>query len=445
MASSSETMGSSPSWEDSPPSSVDSKQRGKVRDWTQFELATVCALICQHEHRVPHKDRLKTRFRRRRTGGNGTDYARDWVLRFATMLNEAVHGVHGYKNNIPVDDVRELMDFIETKNKAVVAYIERQSAPFRVTRSKKYAFQRLCNNFNDAFYKWTITRRKRLRDPNRRSSWVNHDLPGETNYNNLSAASRAQINAESFANAERGNISDSVYAQRSGEAVNTTTSAPEARSSRYPVLPVKPVAPPYRQNYYRSTTLPPPPPPPPTTHYEQMIHQPYTSYGMERHEMTETQRVYHGRPGSTPSSTWYHPPASPAFFGHDNLRQSIHPMGPTPNTPMATASPAYQYNSELYQSGQQPVTPGSLAPPMNNDPYTPFYEHYNYPEPPQNGSKYSYNGVTETPISPCSPMHMSGVASTEMMGAQAGAPEPVEDAYGTHYTNDDFYPQVQYY
>ncbi|KAJ8126054.1 hypothetical protein O1611_g7585 [Lasiodiplodia mahajangana] len=164
MASSSGTVGSSPSSGDSPPTSLDSEQRppAPIREWTQFELDTVCALICKHEE-LTFKADLKTRSRRGKKGGGGSD---DWALQFATNLNEALHGIHGYKYDIPVDDVRELMDFIETKNASVMAYIKRQMAPFRITRSTKYAFQRLCYDFNFAFYDWTVIRRERRQNPN---------------------------------------------------------------------------------------------------------------------------------------------------------------------------------------------------------------------------------------------------------------------------------------
>lgn len=155
MENSSDTIGSFPSWEESPPSALSADRGPKIREWSQFELDTVCALICKHEHRqIPKK-------RSCRGGTDGKNSNEDWALLFATKLNEALHGPGEYQHDIPVADVCELMDFIETKHQLFMAYISRQSTPFRITRSKKYAFQRLCNDFNNALYKWAIKRQER--------------------------------------------------------------------------------------------------------------------------------------------------------------------------------------------------------------------------------------------------------------------------------------------
>ncbi|KAI1752301.1 hypothetical protein F4782DRAFT_546965 [Xylaria castorea] len=440
-------MESSPSFEETPPSSLGSEPgpnvpSPKVREWSQFELDTVCALICQHEHRQIFKRRY------RRGDMNGEHSDEDWALGFATRLNEALHGADEYQHDIPVADVCELMDFIETKNQNFMAYISRQSTPFRITRSKRYAFQRLCSHFNDAFYNWTITRRERRRNTNigtdeeisRLDSFGRHlSSPNQDPY--LLGAARIQkiLDVGLDPNIERGWISKSVYAQRNREGPNINSSlgsAPKINLPQRSILPPK-----YTRRVYRHSNqpgvipLPPPPPPlPQPTQYEQMnVHQ-SNSYDIPSYEGIEvdmhnhlTSPTYYGHPNPTFSASPY-PPTSPAYFGHAELRQSIHPTGPRPETPMVMASPAYQYHFEvqqdIYPMNQQTGAPGSLTSPVQDSLSHPTFMGYQYPEPAQENGSFDYGRVLETPASPSSPMYIPDAAPAEMMGTQTEEKEP---------------------
>ncbi|KAI1131640.1 hypothetical protein F5Y10DRAFT_262018 [Nemania abortiva] len=448
MASSSETLEPSPSYEDSPPTSLGSEQRPdpNIREWTQFELDTVCALICKHEHQATWKEKLQMRARRRKMGSDDPDgCAKDWAVLFARKLNEVLYGIYGHKRDIPADDIRELMDFIETKNASVMKYIKRQSAPFRITRSKRYAFQRLCHDFNDEFYRWTIIRRERLRNPDvsdaeisRLHDWVDDFLDQKKGTYLLEAApiQEKEKNTESSAASGRGWNTNSGYGRRNQEALNTFTSASKAQSSRNRTRRAKPALPSHRQNKRRTAALLPPPPPPPPFQYGEMSGQPFDLYNTARYGVPGPEPSHYGHPTSSP---WYFPPASPAFFGHEDLRQSIHPMGPMPDTPMTVASPAYQYYPEphqgAYEMDQQPNYSVFSALPMNIGSYAPGFQ---YPEPPQN-SEVDYSTFLDTPMSPLSPMYMPGITAADLAEMQMGVADTVIQE--THYTNNDLYPQ----
>ncbi|KAI0195351.1 hypothetical protein EV127DRAFT_404891 [Xylaria flabelliformis] len=439
MENPSDTMGSSPSFEESPPPSVSSEPGPKIREWSQFELDTVCALICKHEHRQISK-------RRHRCGNmNGERSDQDWALGFATELNEAIHGADQYQRDIPVTDVRELMDFIETKNQKFMAYISRQSTPFRITRSKKYAFQRLCTDFNNAFYKWTIKRRERRRNANidteiSQLNSLDRRLSSPDRDSYILGTTRIQkiLNAELDPNTERGWISNSVYAQRNREGPNIDSTARFARnvdvSQRY-ILPAKSTHR-VRHPLNQRGVIPLPPPPPPSPHpirHEQVDVQQSNSYDIPRYEgrgadthSHPTSPVYYGHPNPTFPASPY-PPTSPAYFAHTELRQSIHPTGPRPQTPMVMVSPAYQHHSDLrqdvYPMEQQVDASGSLTSPVYDN-LSPAFMGYQYPNSAQDNGDFDYSRVLETPASPSSPVYIPNATPAEMMGTQTEGKDP---------------------
>ncbi|KAI1744012.1 hypothetical protein F4680DRAFT_444704 [Xylaria scruposa] len=440
MENPSDTVGSSPSFEESPPSSVEPSP--KVREWSQFELYTVCALICKHEHRQIFK-------RRYRYGNmNGERSDEDWALGFATRLNEAIHGADEYQRDIPVTDVRELMDFIETKNQKFMAYISRQSAPFRITRLKKYAFQRLCIDFNDTFYKWTIRRRERRRNAktdadeeiSRLDSFDRHLSSPNRDY--LPSATRIQktLDAKLNPDTERGWISNSVYAQRNREGPNINSASRFTQNFGVPQHHIPPAEPTRRVhrplNQRGVIALPPPPPPvPQSIRYEQMNVQQSNPYKIPNYQSTgadihshPTSPVYYGHLGPTFSALPY-PPTSPTYNGHPELRQSIHPTGPRPETPMVMASsPAYQHHSELqqdvYPMEQRVDAFGSLTSPVYDNPLHPTFMGYQHPESAQDNGDFDDSRVLETPASPSSPVCIRDAAPAEMMGAQTEEKDP---------------------
>ncbi|KAI0453274.1 hypothetical protein F5B21DRAFT_525975 [Xylaria acuta] len=425
MENSSDNMGSSPSFEESPPS-LSSERGPKAREWSQFELDTVCALICKHEHRRTSKGRS------RGCGAMGIKDSdeEDWALQFATKLNEALHGVNNYRYDIPVADVCELMGFIETKNQLFMAYISRQSTPFRITRSKKYAFQRLCSDFNNAFYKWAVKHRERRQNTNigtdqeiSRLNSFDRDLSSPNEESHLLGAAHIRniLDAGLSAPTERGWISNSIYAERNREGPNSSTSGsnPKTYSPRRPILPAKPT---HRGHRNQRGIIPPPPPPPSLpqpTQYEQINVQQSDLYNITSYEGTSP--AYYGPFDPTLSASPY-PPTSPAYFGRAELRQSIHPMGPRPETPIVMASPAYQYYSELQQNiypmNHQLDAPGSLTSPVHDSVSNPTFMGYQYPDLAQENGNFDYGSVLETPASPSSPMHIPDAVPAEMIGTQ---------------------------
>ncbi|KAF2965309.1 hypothetical protein GQX73_g8247 [Xylaria multiplex] len=420
-----ETMESPQSNESTPSSSLNSEQGPEIREWSQFELDTVCSLICKHVH-------LGTKKLKRKSRGHGTtdnEDSGDRVLRLATKLNKALYG-RRYKHDIALTDVRELMDFIETKNPTVMAYIERQSAPFRITRSKKYAFQRCVYDFNNTFQKWTTMRRERrshsissVDEEVSRVGRVDHYLSSQNQDNYLLGAARIQQNPELFANTERSWASNFIYAQRNREGLYTNTACSSnmdsnAYSLQQPMLSANPSFRLYR----------------PPIQFEQIEIQPPNAYDTTVYRDTEVEGYIHPtrRAYVDPTiSTTPYSPSSPDYHEYTNLRQTIHPTGP-----MEKALPAYHYQYKLHHTMGGAL--GPLASLEDADPNGLTPGGYHYPEPPQGNGSFDYSGMIEAPASPSSPMYMPETTSTMMMDTDTGAQGPIESVYG-YDAGDDFY------
>ncbi|KAJ2990691.1 hypothetical protein NUW58_g2824 [Xylaria curta] len=429
-------MGSSPSREDGLTSS-NSEQEREIRMWSQFELDTVCALICKHEQSTTSKTKFKRRPYPRGAGGDGKDldsHVRDWALGFATKLNEALHGAREYKHDIPVTDVRELMDFIEKNNDAIMEYICRQSAPFRITRAKKYVFQRLCNDFNNALCKWTVSRRERRRNPD---ATIGEEL------SRLSSAVP--------------NLPSSTKENRFLGVTPIPPPGPKTYSGQRPVPPPKQYRLSHRQRRRRIPYIPPPPPLlSPLPSLEQPDAQQFESHYRVRYEDTEAEKCIHpvgsafdGYLDPTLSAV-HHPPASSNFVDHDDLRQSIHPTGPKPATPLALASPTYRCHPRSQQisqpMGEQFDASGILTSPAYSKLFDPASACYHYPEPTQESRNFDYSRFLETPTLPPPPVHNSHTTSARMLGTEtepvqtictleAGSLSPSSGGYSEHYSS----------
>ncbi|KAI1281305.1 hypothetical protein F5Y07DRAFT_412369 [Xylaria sp. FL0933] len=419
MASSSETAGASPSGEATPSSTLSREQGPRVREWSQFELSTVCALMCKFEHEGISKG--KTNKRPYAEEANAR-YLENRARDFATTLNEALHGSHNYKNDIRVSDVRDLLDFIEIENKDVMAYIKRQPVPFRVTRAKKYAFQRLCNNFNDAFYRWVVVRRARHHNLKSiaeqalsRIQEVEHSLSVADKVPKLPLETAPiQKNTQLAESTERGWISNSVYARRSpvSHPANTASAPAQSTEAYLPrgyILPAASLRRAHHQNRHRAMSRPPPPPSylsaPSSLSYGD-IQSPYSHIGMEAEGYAHPSRHAYFDWDPSPTSTPL-PPVSPAFSGHDNLRQSIHPMGPKSETPL----PLYQAQSELEQimqtMGQRSNALGQLTSPAHTNPYDiAINQSYQNPTLSQENGASDDTGDFGPRTAPSSPSYM---------------------------------------
>ena len=108
--------------------------RTRGHKWTPFELDAVLALICKGMSR------------------EGKEAIED----FAHHLNEALNGPTGghstshfarrapdYSKDISTRDVKELLAKIRRERKGVLAFIDRQPHPKRITRTQKLSFQKL--------------------------------------------------------------------------------------------------------------------------------------------------------------------------------------------------------------------------------------------------------------------------------------------------------------
>ncbi|KAI1116980.1 hypothetical protein F5Y14DRAFT_457894 [Nemania sp. NC0429] len=452
MADSPENTGSDPSPVNNGPSSLKAQKRLKIHRWRSFELDTVCSLICKHEHRGGSKWELKLRSSPENGSGSKTsedDAAEEWALQFTTKLNVALNGPRHYKKDIPVADVCELVDFLETEKKAVMAYIKRQAMPFRITRSKKYVFQRLFSDFHHTFYAWAKARREGYRGLDTTTSGEevsevsqnNGGLSSQYQGNYPLGTAQIQRSSETVANAERAWGADSAFAQRGYEFSNANRTSASAATQGLSSQPVGHAS--HHQNQYMDTTAPIPRP---------------VSSALSQHE------TYNDMLGSDVPSTPSHPPPSPAYFGNESLRQSIHPMGPDPDAPTMTtaASPAYQYNldgqAETFPTFQSPGhSTGQAHVVVDDNAQISSYEGYNQnPEPQQQQHQrrepFSYGGIPETPASPLSPMRayttlyeMTAEAEAQPQPEpQEGAtapepePEPVEEPVATPYPDDAF-------
>ncbi|GAP89669.1 putative phosphatidylinositol 4-kinase pik1alpha protein [Rosellinia necatrix] len=432
----------------------DVEQEPEVREWTQFELDTICSLICKHEHLEGAEPKGKARGHSGGANKKGADgHSDDWALRFTTKLNEALNGPRGHAHDIPVSDVREVMEFIETQNNAVMMYIKAQPNPFRITRSKKYSFQRLCSNFNKAFRKWVVVHRQEHRDPNDEGvpqlDWVERYLARQTKHasdKSLLGATRVLKSAKAFENSERGWVSHSVYSRRGVEGPNhsITPSEPAKKVElpRHHTLPAKPAFTAHHQNHNHSQIrwnpyLPRRPSNRPRMQYGQVSARlpvpnvsniqgmaanmnTHMGHNVPHHRSNTSARVLAPQVSSVkayPLASFYppvsscpspiappppntpYPPASPAYFSYSNLRQSIHPTGPRPHTPRGPLA-------------AMPLSPMHLAPalPMNAP-----NAGYSHPAMPQQNN-IGFNRTSGTPFSPSSPMF------TPHIGAMNPAP-----------------------
>ncbi|RYP17519.1 hypothetical protein DL765_004483 [Monosporascus sp. GIB2] len=113
---------------------VSTAKRYCKRSWNRFELDAVLALICKGDH---------TRS----------------LFVFTDRLNMAVNGNFGEKGDISVDDVRELLEFLEERHKGAMRFIERQPAPCRLTRRQKLVFARELP-FDGSLREWTAGGRR---------------------------------------------------------------------------------------------------------------------------------------------------------------------------------------------------------------------------------------------------------------------------------------------
>ncbi|KAJ3562233.1 hypothetical protein NPX13_g8641 [Xylaria arbuscula] len=399
--------GSSEATESSSPSNLD--QEPQARQWSQYELDTVCALICKYEHLA------SANVKRGKRGGSHYDYTGDWVLSFATKLNEALHGTRGYKHDIASDDVKELMDFIETKNEAVMNYIQRQSAPFRVSRAKKFAFQRLYQTFSRAFFEWTLTRREKRHDPSSsdgeeetRSLCIDYSLSSQEGANYLLGAARNEKNLQPVIDPNRGRIPNSIYGRRGRDASTTSSQSQDGKAYPSPRTRVR------GQHWLRCRNRrrapihipPPPPPPPPPPHEGSAVQSTYMDTQLFTTNETgpyhhPAWHAYYENPYLDSSATPLAPP-SPAYFGHADLRQSIHPTGPRPETPMRTHNDRPEQESFSRSEA-------SMLPVCGNSYNTLAQGGYEYPEPQQEAGSYNYSSTFESPASPVfEPKYVTG-------------------------------------
>jgi hypothetical protein len=97
-------------------------------------MGIVLALICKHEH---HRS----------------------ALHFATELNRALHGNRGYDQDIAPEDVEDLLAKLHRRRKGALRFIERQGAPYRLTRAKTLAFRRELD-FDGSLHEWVVGGRR---------------------------------------------------------------------------------------------------------------------------------------------------------------------------------------------------------------------------------------------------------------------------------------------
>lgn len=84
--------------------------RNGPRHWNPYEMQAICALVCKGAH-------LKG------------------SMSFATKLNKTLNGNGSYKDDIDIEDVEELLEHIETKKKAALAFVSCFPPPFVMAQS----------------------------------------------------------------------------------------------------------------------------------------------------------------------------------------------------------------------------------------------------------------------------------------------------------------------
>lgn len=87
--------------------------------WTPAEWSVVLALLCRGVHNEP--------------GG---------ALNFATKLNEALNGKHQDERDIPVAEVEEMLEYVRTRKRRALKFVEDQKMP-HITRAAKLLFARI--------------------------------------------------------------------------------------------------------------------------------------------------------------------------------------------------------------------------------------------------------------------------------------------------------------
>ncbi|KAI1496712.1 hypothetical protein F5X99DRAFT_424322 [Biscogniauxia marginata] len=131
----------------SPPAQQGSEspqEEDKYRSWTQFELNTVFALVCKHEH-------LKKR-------RGKPDYKG-----FAEKLNTALN-YHDYSDTKPIktEDAKAIIQYLYTRRKGAMRFVERQIGPLCLTRKQRHVLMRELD-FDGTKTEWIVQgRRKRV-------------------------------------------------------------------------------------------------------------------------------------------------------------------------------------------------------------------------------------------------------------------------------------------
>ncbi|KAI0013735.1 hypothetical protein F4779DRAFT_613467 [Xylariaceae sp. FL0662B] len=110
----------------------------KPRQLTPFELNVVLALICKGDH-VGYQSKRK-------------------AANMAHRLN-AVLNFKDVENQLSGTDVSDLLTSLQRERKGAFAFLNRQSAPHRLTRLKRQVFERGLD-FDGSLKEWTVGRRK---------------------------------------------------------------------------------------------------------------------------------------------------------------------------------------------------------------------------------------------------------------------------------------------
>ncbi|KAI0434127.1 hypothetical protein F5Y09DRAFT_349728 [Xylaria sp. FL1042] len=437
---SSETMGRSPLRECDLGSLFDPEREPKVRKWSQFELNTVCSLICRFEHEETSKEKTK---KQPHTGDTSSELLDTGARNFATKLNTALHGTRTHMYNISVSDARELLDFVEIEHKPFMELIKRQPAPFRITRTKRSAFQRVCLNFNDAFYKWTMIRRVERRvatsiaeQPLARDDLVEYYESVAFEVHNYRLGP-VQKSAQLSKCTRRGWMSNSVYAQRGRDLpdVNTASVSGQTHRAHSPQRSILSAMSDQRLRHQnrrriirqRALALFHP------DHQVSPLNHENIQYSNTRTN-TETEGGIHPNSlafnnGPSPTSTPELPPTS-SCSSHDSLRQGVLPMVPSPRTPLSATRSPLERDTDLAAWGSDVL--GQLALPVFSSPVkSPISQGYHSPNLSQESGNPGDTSVVETRDTPLSPLYMTNSMSTGMTGTEAEAEPPFESIYGT--------------
>jgi len=211
-----------------------------VREWGTWDLHAVIELICKNEEIIRHVYRIKQRKQRsdKKNNKRSVDDVNWFAIseELARQLNISFFGkskAETHERRVQVRDVRHVLSYIMTNHWSAVSYVEEQSPPYRISRSKTMAFARMNVDFNRKLRVWIekVHRESQKRREAQRTEELRKRSPPAVDY-------RASLD-RGFSNKYMGAVVRSLHSARRRRAIYSSSPTPAGRNGRTP-LPTLP-------------------------------------------------------------------------------------------------------------------------------------------------------------------------------------------------------------